>query len=126
MACSGQLAAKQPRAGPRPRLHLIRFHGVLALPEWFVAIHLTTQSTNGVSALELKHHVGVSWPTAWMMKHKLLEVIFEHEAGRQLTGRVEIDDSYLGGEYHGGKPGRGSPNKNRFVAAVQTSKSVLM
>jgi transposase-like protein len=95
----------------------------LALPKWFVAMHLITQSKNGVSALELKRHVGVSWPTAWMMKHKLLQVMFEREDSRQLSGRVEIDDAYLGGEHHGGKPGRGSPNKVPFVAAVQTTES---
>ena len=41
-------------------------------------------------------------------------------APRRLTARVEIDDAYLGGERVGEKPGRGSPNKVRFVAAVQT------
>ena len=95
----------------------------LALPKWFVAMHLITQAKNGVSALELKRHVGVSWPTAWMMKHKILQVMFEREDSRQLSGRVEIDDAYLGGEHHGGKPGRGSPNKVPFVAAVQTTES---
>ena len=29
------------------------------------------------------------------------------EEGRQLDGRVEIDDAYLGGERTGGKVGRG-------------------
>ena len=72
----------------------------LALPKWFVAMHLITQAKNGVSALELKRHVGVSWPTAWMMKHKILQVMFEREDSRRLTGRVEIDDAYLGGEHH--------------------------
>lgn len=41
----------------------------------------------------------------------------------QLTGRVEADDAYLGGELRGGKPGRGSPNKVPFVAAMQTTES---
>ena len=95
----------------------------LALPKWFVAMHLITQAKNGVSALELKRHLGVSWPTAWMIKHKLLQVMFEREQGRQLSGRVEIDDAYLGGERHGAKAGRGSPNKVPFVAAVQTTES---
>ena len=45
------------------------------------------------------------------------------EQWRQLTGRVEIDDAYLGGEVQGGKPGRGSPNKIPFVAAVQTTEA---
>lgn len=95
----------------------------LPLPTWFLAMHLITQSKNNVSALELKRHLGVSWPTAWMMKHKIMQVMFEREESRQLTGRVEIDDAYLGGEHHGGKPGRGSPNKTPFVAAVQTTES---
>ena len=95
----------------------------LALPAWFVAMHLMTQAKNNVSTLELKRHLGVSYPTAWLMKHKIMEVMRQREDSRQLTGRVEIDDAYLGGEHHGGKPGRGSPNKVPFVAAVQTTES---
>ena len=45
------------------------------------------------------------------------------EQWRRLTGRIEIDDAYLGGEIQGGKAGRGSPNKAPFVAAVQTTES---
>lgn len=93
----------------------------LPLPTWFLAMHLMTQAKNNVSALELKRHLGVSYPTAWMVKHKIMEVMLLAEQSRQLTGRVEIDDAYLGGEHHGGKPGRGSPNKVSFVAAVQTA-----
>ena len=94
----------------------------VALTKWFLAMHLMTQAKNSVSALELKRHLGVSYPTAWLLKHKLMEVMFRREESRQLTGRVEIDDAYLGGEVQGGKPGRGSPNKVPFVAAVQTTE----
>ncbi len=95
----------------------------VALPSWFLAMHLMTQAKNNVSALELKRHLGVSYPTAWLLKHKIMHVMTLREADRQLTGRVEIDDSYLGGEVQGGKAGRGSPNKVPFVAAVQTTES---
>ncbi len=101
----------------------------LALPTWFLAMHLMTQAKNNVSALELKRHLGVSYPTAWLLKHKIMQVMVDREQGRQLTGRVEIDDAYLGGEVRGAKAGRGSPNKVPFVAAVQTTasgKAVLM
>jgi transposase-like protein len=93
------------------------------LPKWFLAMHLITQAKNSVSALELMRHLGVSYPTAWLVKHKLMEVMRLREDGRRLTGRVEIDDAYLGGELSGGKAGRGSPNKVEFVAAVQTTES---
>lgn len=93
----------------------------LPLRRWFLAMHLMTQSKNNVSALELKRHLGVRYKAAWLMKHKLLQVMCEREESRQLDGRVEIDDAYLGGESPGGKRGRGSQNKVPFIAAVQTT-----
>lgn len=95
----------------------------LPLRLWFLAMHLLTQSKNNVAALELMRHLGVSWRSAWLIKHKLMEVMFLRERSRKLTGRVEIDDAYLGGEQSGGKTGRGSENKVPFVAAVQTTES---
>jgi ISXO2-like transposase domain/Transposase zinc-ribbon domain len=94
----------------------------LPLRLWFLAIHLLTQCKNNVAALELMRHLGVSYRSAWLMKHKLMEVMYQRERPRKLTGRVEIDDAYLGGEFSGGKPGRGSENKVPFVAAVQTTE----
>jgi ribosomal protein L37AE/L43A len=94
----------------------------LPLTRWFLAMQLLTQSKNNVSALELKRHLGVCYRTAWLVKHKILEAMRLAEAERQLTGRVEIDDAYLGGERSGGKAGRGSENKVPFVAAVQTTE----
>jgi len=95
----------------------------LPLRLWFLAMHLLTQSKNNVAALELMRHLGVSYRSAWLMKHKLMEVMYLRERPRRLTGRVEIDDAYLGGERSGGKPGRGSENKVPFVAAEQTTES---
>lgn len=92
----------------------------LPLMRWFIAMHLMTQAKNNVSALELKRHLGVRYKTAWLMKHKLLQVMAEREDRRVLDGRVEVDDAYLGGE-RPGKRGRGSENKVSFVVAVQTS-----
>jgi ribosomal protein L37AE/L43A len=93
----------------------------LALTRWFLAMHLLTQSKNNVSALELKRHLGVCYKSAWLMKHKLMEVMRQREDARVLDGRVEIDDAYLGGQRTGGKSGRGSENKVAFIAAVQTT-----
>lgn len=92
----------------------------LPLTRWFLAMHFMTQSKNNVSALELKRHLGVRYKAAWLMKHKLLQVMTEREDSRVLHGRVEIDDAYLGGE-RAGKRGRGSENKASFVVAVQTT-----
>ena len=94
----------------------------LPLTIWFLAMQLLTQAKNNVSALELKRQIGVCYRTAWLLKHKVLEAMRLAESGRQLTGRVEIDDAYLGGQRSGGKAGRGSENKVPFVAAIQTTE----
>jgi ribosomal protein L37AE/L43A len=93
----------------------------LPLTRWFLAMQLLTQSKNNVSALELRRQLGVSYRTAWLIKHKLMEAMRLREDRRELDGRVEMDDAYLGGERSGGKAGRGSENKVPIVAAVQTT-----
>ena len=39
----------------------------------------------------------------------------------KLSGRVEMDDAYLGGERPGGKRGRGAAGKTPIIAAVETT-----
>ncbi len=82
--------------------------------------HLT-QSKQGISSIELGRRLGVRQTTAWMLKHKLQQVMLECDGGKRLTGRVEINDAYLGAERSGGKRGRGAPGKTPFVAAVETT-----
>jgi hypothetical protein len=62
--------------------------------------------------------LGVSYPTAWLIQHKLMQAMAERDAQYTLNGQVQVDDVYLGGELTGGKAGRGSDNKVPFVAAI--------
>lgn len=94
----------------------------LPLSTWFLAIYLLTQRKAGVSTLDLARELGVSQNTAWKVKHKLMQAMLERESPRRLSGRVEMDDAYWGGERRGGKRGRGAPGKAPFVAAVQTTE----
>jgi len=71
----------------------------LALPRWFLAMHLLTRTKNGTSALELKPNLGVCYKTALLLKHKIMEVMRLREDSPQLCGRIEIDDAYLGGDH---------------------------
>lgn len=90
----------------------------LPLTTWFLAIYLISQAKTGLSALALKRQLGVSYPTAWLIHHKLMQVMADREERYVLEGNVQVDDAYLGGEHTGGKVGRGSENKVPFVAAV--------
>jgi len=93
-------------------------HTKLPLTTWFLAIYLISQAKTGLSALALKRQLGVSYPTAWLMHHKINRAMAQQDSSHRLTGVVQLDDAYLGGERAGGKAGRGSENKVPFVAAV--------
>ena len=94
----------------------------LPLSTWFLAIYWLTQSKNGISAMDLKRQLGVSYNTAWMLKHKLMQAMRERDDSQPLGGIVEMDDAYLGGEAVGGKRGRGAARKTPFLAAAQVSE----
>jgi transposase-like protein len=94
----------------------------LPLRTWMLAIHLLTSTKTNMAALELMRHLGVNYKAAWRIKHKVMQAMVEREASRQLDDFVQIDDAYLGGERNGGKPGRGSENKQAFVIAVSTDE----
>jgi ribosomal protein L37AE/L43A len=84
----------------------------LPLRLWFRAIYHLTQTKQGISSIELGRRLGVTQTTAWKIKHKLKQVMLERDATKRLSGRIEIDDAYLGGERSGGRRGRGAPGKN--------------
>jgi transposase-like protein len=94
----------------------------LPLTTWFAAIYHLAQAKNGISSIELARRLGVRQPTAWLMKHKLMRAMAAREAGKPaLSGRVEVDDAYLGGERQGGERGRGAAGETPIVAAVETT-----
>ena len=93
----------------------------LPLPCWFLGIHLVTQSKTGISALELKRQVKISYNSAWTMKQKIMQVMRDRNEQQVLSGTIQLDDVFWGGEHQGGTRGRGSENKVPLVAAVSTN-----
>lgn len=112
-----ECSACQYQASLRAGTIMERSH--LPLTTWFLAIYLMTQSKTNIAALAMMRQLGVSWKTAWLLKHKLMEVMRRRETDCPLQGDVRVDDAYLGGERPGGGSGRGSSNKVAFVAAVE-------
>jgi len=94
----------------------------LPLTTWFLAMHLIAQAKTGLSSLALMRHLGVSYNTAWSLKHKIMQVMKERDDSTPLAGIIQLDDVYWGGEQRGGKRGRGSGNKVPFVAAVEVNE----
>ncbi|MHB8378645.1 MAG: IS1595 family transposase [Acidimicrobiales bacterium] len=88
------------------------------LTTWFVAAWELCMDKGGVSALTLKRRLELgSYQTAWTMLHRHRSAM--KLAGREkLSGRVEVDETMLGGPKPG-KRGRGADGKVIVAVAVE-------
>lgn len=88
------------------------------LRTWFRAIWWVCSQKNGVSALGVQRVLGLgSYETAWTWMHKLRRAMVR--PGRErLRGRVEVDETYIGGP-RPGKHGRGAAGKTMVLIAAE-------
>jgi len=89
------------------------------LKDWFTAIWWVTTQKNGASAAGLQQILGLgSYQTAWTWLHKIRSAMVNPNRTK-LSGTVEVDECYIGGEEHGGKRGRGTSNKSIVVTGIE-------
>jgi transposase-like protein len=87
---------------------------------WFRAIWYITNQKHGVSALGMQQALGLkSYRTAWSWLHKLRRAMVRPDR-EKLSGIVEVDEAYIGGE-KSGKRGRGAAGKSLVFVAVEES-----
>jgi predicted RNA-binding Zn-ribbon protein involved in translation (DUF1610 family) len=94
----------------------------IPLTKWFLAIYLMSRDKRGISAAKLSRDIGVSYPAAWLMLHKLRQAMSDRDAGYMLSHIVEVDDAYFGAPEEGGKRGHGT-DKTLGVAALQVDEA---
>lgn len=91
------------------------------LRDWFRVMHLMLTSKKGISALQVYRYMGFgSYNTALLMCNKIRTALGNVEF-RQLTGTVEVDETYVGGKAknkHRGKGGRGGGGQGGVGKAV--------
>ena len=85
---------------------------------WFRAIWWVVSQKNGASALGLKRILGLgSYQTAWSWLHKIRRAMVRPGRDR-LYGRIEVDETYLGG-FEEGVRGRQTFKKALIVVAAE-------
>ena len=90
----------------------------LPLSTWLQAAFLMVTDKRGISAKQLQRALAIKgYETAWSMLQKLRASMVNPDRSK-LTGRVEVDESYIGGPEKG-KRGRGAGGKNLVVGAVE-------
>jgi len=94
------------------------------LQKWYYAIYLFTTTRHGVPALELQRQLGVAYPTALRMAHKIRELMADTDGENPLDGDVEVDETYIGGK-RPGKRGRGAANKSIAFGMLDRDGDVM-
>lgn len=88
------------------------------LQMWFKAMWHITNQKHGISALGLQRFLGIgSYQTAWEWLYRLRHAMVRPGRDR-ISGKVEVDESFVGGK-KAGKRGRGSDGKVLVVIAAQ-------
>jgi transposase-like protein len=92
------------------------------LTVWFTACWLFATAKDGISALGLQRALEIgSVQTAWAMLHRLRSVLVRPGRDR-LAGRVEVDETSIGGEEPGLRGGRARGKKVLVGIAVEVKE----
>jgi transposase-like protein len=92
------------------------------LTVWFTACWLFATAKDGISALSLQRSLEIgSYQTAWAMLGRLRSVLVRPGRDR-LAGRVEVDETYIGGEEPGLRGGRARGKKVLTGIAVEVKE----
>lgn len=62
----------------------------LPLQKWFLAIALMIRAEKGVSALQLRRELEVSYQTAWYLCHRIREAMERSAAVLEFTSEAEV------------------------------------
>lgn len=91
------------------------------LTVWFAVCWQFATAKDGVSALAVQRTLQIgSYQTAWAMLHRLRSVLVR--PGRELlSGVVEVDETYIGGEETGLAGGRAKGKKALVVVATEVT-----
>lgn len=84
---------------------------------WFKAVAYMAVTRCGISSRQLSRDLGVGVKTGYRMWQQIRTILAEGN-GLKFIGKVEVDETYIGGKAHG-KRGRGSENKAVVLAIVE-------
>jgi transposase-like protein len=90
----------------------------LPLIKWLTATYLICESRKGMSANQIKRTLGISYKTAWYLCHRIRSAMASAEKG-VLDGKIEMDETYVGGKIMGRGTWQGRQNKEVVLGIKQ-------
>src|SRR5688572_21053633 len=100
------------------------------LKKWFIAIYLHTSHKKGISSHQLARDLAVTQKTAWFILHRIRYAFNNKHVKQVLSGTVEVDEVYIGGDNknkHVGKrvPGTGMEHKTPVIGLKQRGGDIV-
>ena len=96
----------------------------LPLWKWFATVYMMIEGKKGVGAREIKRSLGIAYKTAWHLCHRI-RASMRDAYPMPLKGRVEVDETWIGGKVKGkGKGYKG--NKTLVVGAIQRGGKIIL
>lgn len=93
----------------------------IPLQTWFWAIYLFTKDKRGMSATLLSRELSLGYKSAWFLLHRIRKAMAARDSLYELSGIVELDDTYIGAPDEGGKRGRGT-NKTKVIVGLSVEE----
>jgi len=91
------------------------------LRKWMYAIHLFLNGKKGISGLQLKREIGVTYKTAWRMLKQIRSAMGNVRNREMFEAIIEIDETYIGG-----KPRMNSNNDKHNKRGRGTKKTPVV
>lgn len=90
----------------------------LPLLTWFAVVYLLCESKKGMSALQIKRMMGISYKTAWYLCHRIRHSM-QALGHALLTGTIEMDETYVGGVSRGKGRGPHTSGNKEIVIGIR-------
>lgn len=111
---------KHPRQKFSVKVGTVFEDSPIGLDKWMPAVWLAVNCKNGISSYEIARDLGVTQKTAWFMLHRI-RLAMQDESIEQMTGRVEADETFIGGKARNMHKG-----KRAHIKPGSVGKAVVM
>jgi transposase-like protein len=101
-----QCSSRHPRRQFTLKTGTIMEDSPLDLDKWLPAMWLVASNRNGISSWELHRALGVTQKTAWFLLHRVRLAMQDELTGGNLSGEVEVDETFIGGKARNMHKGR--------------------